>query len=569
MKASFKFISPVYPGMFWVLILIIAFTMPASSASDKNRTVNDTLALIGDKIITANQFKELFREKLISIGLTDNGTARMGYLSNLVDDELLIKQAKRQNLDRTTEAVKKKKTIGIQELLDAYSQKHFARKSEVTENDVRGLFIKMNKKIKVGHIYAKTKIAADSLYKELTFGAGFDDIARKTFTDPTLKERSGSLGYVSIDEMDPEFERAAYQMRVGEISKPVKTVQGYSIIRVEDIKGNPFVTESEFLKVRERLTGFAKRRKYEETVKEFTSALRSQLHIRCNTELLRKYYEASRSNSPGTGVESNAFVLSPREMQKTAVTWTQGKWKMHELISAMAQTSEQQKAWIHTEENLEDFIAGLILQRHVILEAVKEKLNTAPSYQQSVNDAFDTYLLATLEKQLKSTLNISADSLHSYYMNHKQDFMVPEELRFSAILLDNAAMSDSITLLLGQGVPFPDLAKRYSLQSVTAERGGDLGFYRRNELGDLGDQLFSLRPGDWLGPMVEREKHLFVKCTERKAAVQRSYEDSKKEIEDALVSMAWIDSRHRYADSLKIHIGCRIFPEKLQTITIH
>lgn len=124
----------------------------------------------------------------------------------------------------------------MQELLNAYTIKYISPTIVINESDLQDLFVKLNTKIKVSHLYAPTKEKADLLYKELKSGKGFEDLAKENFLDPELRKNGGSLGYISIDEMDPEFEIVAYSLRVGEISQPVKTVQGYSIIRVEDIK---------------------------------------------------------------------------------------------------------------------------------------------------------------------------------------------------------------------------------------------------------------------------------------------------------------------------------------------
>jgi foldase protein PrsA len=555
-----------------VSCIVIGLTIlffSTSFASNEDRLRSDTLATVGNKAITTNDFVKLYRERLTRLGLTDNGSARLGYLMNLVDDEVMIKQAKQEKLDRTSEAADKKRSIETKILLDAYSAKHLAQQSEVTENDLRDLFIRMNKKIKVSHLYARSKEAADSMFNDLSHGVSYNEIAKRTFADPKLKENGGSLGYISIDEMDPAFEKTAYGMRIGEISKPVKTVQGYSIIRVDDIKGNPFVTESEYLKVRDKLKGFAKKNKYAETLKQFTAALRAKLNIQFDKSLINKLYVMSQDKSFNHMLENRSFALSTDELKKTVLTSTIGRWSVNELIDALSKTTERQRTWIHTEENFEDLSAGLVLQRHIIREAKKEKLDVSPRFRDNVNEAFDTYLMAKLENQLKGGIQIPADSLHSYYARHMNDFMIPEEIRLSAILLDNASMSDSIKQLLEKGLAFPDLAKRYSLQESTAERGGDLGFYRREELGDYGQKIFSLKQGDWIGPLIENGKILFIKCTERKDALQMSFESSKTEIEDMLVSMTWINSRHQYAESLKKIIYCRVFPEKLRTITLH
>ena len=51
---------------------------------------SDTLAVVGARVITAAEFAGRYREKLLSVGFTDNPSARAGYLTNLVDDEILL-----------------------------------------------------------------------------------------------------------------------------------------------------------------------------------------------------------------------------------------------------------------------------------------------------------------------------------------------------------------------------------------------------------------------------------------------------------------------------------------------
>jgi foldase protein PrsA len=67
-------------------------------------------------------------------------------------------------------------------------------------------------------------------------GESINDLAVQYSKDPTAKENKGELGYFKRGEMVPEFENAAFKMKPGEISEPVKTDYGYHIIKVEDIK---------------------------------------------------------------------------------------------------------------------------------------------------------------------------------------------------------------------------------------------------------------------------------------------------------------------------------------------
>src|SRR5690606_30099620 len=119
-------------------------------------------------------------------------------------------------------------------------------KINVNDQETREAFMKVNERIAARHLFAETEEEADNLYTRLLSGSTFDELASEVFTDEILKNNGGYLGYFTWGDMDPAFEEAAYQLKVGEISKPVKTKYGYSIIKVEDRVKHPLLTEYEY-----------------------------------------------------------------------------------------------------------------------------------------------------------------------------------------------------------------------------------------------------------------------------------------------------------------------------------
>jgi len=546
--------------------LLIAFIVFSFSIKLFSFNV-DTIAIVNKKIITSNDFKKFYREKLAKYGLTDNYDLRIKYLLNIVYDELLIAEAKAENLDKTDDAKKELERIKTQELLNAFSTKHISPKINITDDELIDLFIKLNTKIKVRHLYAPTKSKADSLYQELNNGKSFEELAKEIFNDPVLKESGGSLGYISIDEMDPEFEKTAFALNVGEISKPVKTVMGYSIIKVEDIKRNPFITENEFLKAKERLKAFARKRAYENLAKEFAASLRKKLNTKFNDKLLTKFYDAIKKDSVNYLIESPS-QFSKAELKQIVVSSTLEKWNLKKLIDEMSNVPLKQRKWIHTKENLEDFIAGLINRKYIIQQAKKEKLHEELSYKKNVEYNFDTYLLTTIENKLRSNIKITDDSLKSYYEKNINYFRTKLEIRLSTILLNDSTLIDTIKKSLENGISFETLAQKYSVQKLTAQKGGDAGFFTKEELGEFGNKIFELKIGEWTGPLTLDNKFLFVKCTDFKKPQLKSFEASKKEIEEMLITLNWLDYRNKFVESLKNKFSYKIFTEKLKELKL-
>lgn len=101
-------------------------------------------------------------------------------------------------------------------------------------------------KKKVSHILVKKKSTAQTLEKQLKNGTDFASLAKKNSTDKGSAKKGGNVGYIDKNgqsdsgPMDPTFAQAAFKLKKGEVSDPVKTQFGYHIIKVTDVKVQPF-----------------------------------------------------------------------------------------------------------------------------------------------------------------------------------------------------------------------------------------------------------------------------------------------------------------------------------------
>jgi foldase protein PrsA len=120
----------------------------------------------------------------------------------------------------TTEGVK----VSDKQIKDYYEQ----HKDQYTE-------------VRTSHILVDKEPTAKEIEKELKNGTDFAELAKKQSTDKVSAAEGGDLGYLSgrSQEMDPTFLAAALKLKKGEVSEPVKTVFGYHIIKVTDIKETP------------------------------------------------------------------------------------------------------------------------------------------------------------------------------------------------------------------------------------------------------------------------------------------------------------------------------------------
>ena len=77
-----------------------------------------------------------------------------------------------------------------------------------------------------------------ALRNEIAGGAKFEDVANRESADTAGGKNGGSLGRGGKNRFVPEFEKAAYSLKVGEVSQPVLTPFGFHLIRVDEKKGD-------------------------------------------------------------------------------------------------------------------------------------------------------------------------------------------------------------------------------------------------------------------------------------------------------------------------------------------
>jgi peptidyl-prolyl cis-trans isomerase SurA len=113
---------------------------------------------------------------------------------------------------------------------------------------------------------------ANEIRVRILNGEAFEQVARSTSDDQSVRINGGNLGYITVFQMIIPLEDAVYGMKKGALSKPVRTTYGYHIIKVTDIRPSkgriqvahimknapPGITESDAKKAEEEINSIYK-----------------------------------------------------------------------------------------------------------------------------------------------------------------------------------------------------------------------------------------------------------------------------------------------------------------------
>ncbi len=117
-----------------------------------------------------------------------------------------------------------------------------AKKIKLTNKDVKKVFNENKKNfekpetIKLRQIFVNSLGEAEDVYLALEAGADFAKLSTLKSTNENLKKNGGDLGYVSKTVLVKEISEAISSLKKGQYTKPLKIADGYTILKVDDIK---------------------------------------------------------------------------------------------------------------------------------------------------------------------------------------------------------------------------------------------------------------------------------------------------------------------------------------------
>lgn len=200
---------------------------------------NKVLALVGEKEIRQSDFDMLLQQIGPQRAMQfQSPEGQKQLLDELIHQELFLIDGKANNIE-ASDAFKQEldfvkdnmiKQFTIRTLLDAVKVEDAEIDAFYAEN---AAMFKNEESVKASHILVDTEEAANEALEALKNETAFEEVAKKFSSCPSA-ENGGDLGDFTRGKMVPEFETAAFNLEVGEISAPVQTQFGFHIIKVTE-----------------------------------------------------------------------------------------------------------------------------------------------------------------------------------------------------------------------------------------------------------------------------------------------------------------------------------------------
>ena len=224
-----------------------------------------TAAIVNGEIITEDYLDKRMEIFKFQVGFEDISKEDM--LEQLIDERILLQEAGEKGIsaDRdeakalvelsvensfmirgSFEKILKANGLSLSDLVNYYENRlagaalldqMLPTDIEVTEKEIKeyynnnlDLFSAKHGEMRARHILVQSEQAAVDILNKLNLGDNFAELAAEYSMCPSAS-RKGELGFFSRGQMVKEFENAAFDLKVNEISSPLQTEFGWHIIQ--------------------------------------------------------------------------------------------------------------------------------------------------------------------------------------------------------------------------------------------------------------------------------------------------------------------------------------------------
>ncbi len=533
------------------LVTVSAVLILSLCSREAKEEKPEALAEVGSYQVSEEEFLGAFRHAFERSGRALQVTPSL--LREILDQRVNFYAAVQYGVDNhwheDHEGTYQKNLIYRQVMMDEFKRRHIAGDVSVEERDLQDLFLRYNTHLRASHLYAPDRQTADSLYRLLADGVPFDQLAADLFESQSLRESGGDLGYFTVDDMDVGFESVAFALPVGEISEPVRTTRGFSIIKVTDRITTPIITEYQYAENKPRIRELAVQQKTELRRREHMDQVIDG--FRFNQEMVDALWDQMDGYldlDPVADVELEDF------RSRVPGDWhdrVMGSYNGFELtVGTFLQeayfTPLQSREQIRSARHFRNLVEGVAYRAYAMLAYQNGPHYDETEVEMSVENTFQNYLNRRLYQTLRAQADIPESAKRQEYATNRSSYFHPREVNLAELAVRDMDTAEEAYLAIQQGMSFQDALMEYGFDEEAKLVGGEIGYTPVTHFGTISPSLANIQPGDVAGPFEMRSDVIFLfKCLGVREAHPMTFEEAQPLIADQLAEEIVMEKRRR------------------------
>jgi len=433
-----------------LLAVVIAVLQGCSGAPDSSP--DGILARVGEVEISAADllaYENGLPDHLKSPEDVDK--ARQEYLTALVDRQLMVAAARRQGLDQDPEIQQQVEAQAVERLVQQVVQTQVNATITVTEEEMRHEYdqLQMGWVHWPAHILSATEEDARQIHRLLVDeGADFATLARERSLAED-RERGGELRqWFDHKGAVPEIRDVVYELPAGSITEPIRTRDGWEVIKILDRR------RLSFEQVSGEAYGLVHRAKWTTRRREYLEELSGRYAVTYHGGPVAAVVGALAGDPAGADLDGE-YVVTYRDR---GITVADAAAILADLRRGPPPTDSLALAKTMNRWVLPDTLMALA--------ARDAGLDREPAFlqwrQERVEEAMVRQLRAGF---LEGKIELTEESIRAHYEKIKERYSFAGEARMTEVLVDSREEAEEVLEAARSGVSLEELATSRSVRS--------------------------------------------------------------------------------------------------------
>lgn len=365
----------------------------------------------------------------------------------------------------------------------------------------------------------------DSIKTALKNGADFAKLAEEYSKDPGSAKKGGDLDFFSRRVMVKEFDEAAFNLKVGEVSDIIKTNYGYHLIKQTDRKSMPSFEEE-----KEELKKIYKQTRYNADYENLLVFYKNKYHFKLNEIGIEKILSANDSVKVGSDYlnsklkndfgQTEIFSLNNEKINLDAVM---------EKIGAQSEFMNK----ILTREVIKDAANKAGGDLALELETLTME-NRFPEYAELMEEYKNGIFIFKLqEEEIWNKIKFDDSKLEEYFTTTKEKYNWNDRVAFTEIFSRKDSIIQVCVGLLKNGANFDSVAAKFTEKAGMKAKNGKYEMMDANS-SQLSKEAYKLEHvGDISASIANANGFSIVKLDSKESARPKTFEEAKAEVSGA------------------------------------
>jgi peptidyl-prolyl cis-trans isomerase SurA len=361
----------------------------------------------------------------------------------------------------------------------------------------------------------------NSVMQLLKNGEDFAQVAKEHSDDTGSKENGGDLGLFERRMMVQEFDEAAFNLKVGEISDIVQTGFGYHIIKLTEIPDLPTFEEE-----KENLRNIYKRLRYPEDHKKLITSLREKYDFQINQTTMDRII--GYADSTKIGAEYPAMDEVGNEI---VFTFADFKYNFKDFYEKLKSEPTNIGKLFSTE--VLTTAANKISEELLLEEEAMTLDRSNPEFAALMEDYRNgIYIFKLQEEEVWNKVQLDSIRLAEFYEKNKDKYVFPDRVTYSELFVRIKEAAERYLEEIRNGADFDSLVINFTERSGMKEKNG------RYELQAVGTTEFSkavseLSPGEFTEVIPNTGGFSILRLDLKEPSRVKTFDEARAEVSGA------------------------------------